>query len=279
MADSTIMKTLNGYEICDAVSRGMSPVMATSEDGASYTATVNGITALTTGINFVMVPSVDNTVAAPTLNVNGLGEKQIRLQLSTSSRTTTPGGVDENEIPNVWLVHDAPIKVTYDNGAAGVGAWVADITMPDTNTAYGILPVANGGTGCDNLADLKTALDITGADGVVAIDHGGTGATTAIMARTNLGAAAESHTHDASDIASGVLSIEMGGTGASTLAEVRNNLCLGSISEDGTGALSISNGGTGATTGADALNKLGITWGEEVAPETGEPNTIYIQIN
>lgn len=47
----------------------------------------------------------------------------------------------------------------------------------------------------------------------------------------------------------------------------------------GDGALPIENGGTGATNAVAALNNLGIFWGTEEAPETGTPNTIYIQIN
>lgn len=44
------------------------------------------------------------------------------------------------------------------------------------------------------------------------------------------------------------------------------------------GSVEIAHGGTGATTAKDALNNLGITWSTTAAPDTGTPNSIYIQI-
>lgn len=46
----------------------------------------------------------------------------------------------------------------------------------------------------------------------------------------------------------------------------------------GPSVISVSSGGTGADNAVEALHNLGITWGEEVAPETGPANTIYIQL-
>mgnify|MGYP003318295348 CR=1 FL=1 len=54
-------------------------------------------------------------------------------------------------------------------------------------------------------------------EGVIPIDSGGTGATTAQAARTNLGAAAASHNHSATDITSGTLPAARGGTGAGSV--------------------------------------------------------------
>lgn len=56
--------------------------------------------------------------------------------------------------------------------------------------------------------------------GVVAIENGGTGASTAEDALTNLGAAASSHNHSASDITSGTLAVARGGTGVTTDAAI-----------------------------------------------------------
>lgn len=78
----------------------------------------------------------------------------------------------------------------------------------------------------------------------------------------NIGAAAASHNHSASNINSGTLSadrlptvpISKGGTGATSAAGARNALGLGNT----TGAVPVANGGTGATTAAGARTNLGV---------------------
>lgn len=62
------------------------------------------------------------------------------------------------------------------------------------------------------------------------VANGGTGAATASGARTNLGAAAASHTHDASTDLTGQVPITNGGTGASTAAAALT--ALGAASQD-----------------------------------------------
>lgn len=57
--------------------------------------------------------------------------------------------------------------------------------------------------------------------GTLGVPDGGTGATTPAGALTNLGAAAASHAHNATDITSGVLTVARGGTGASALTANR----------------------------------------------------------
>jgi len=78
-----------------------------------------------------------------------------------------------------------------------------------------------------------------GVYGTLSIGGGGTGATSAAAARSNLGAAAASHTHSANDISSGTLStsriptipVNKGGTGATTADSARSN--LGAFSSSG----------------------------------------------
>ncbi len=127
--------------------------ITTAGSGAAYTATVQGITALTAGACFIMIPHTDSTTTAPTLNVNGLGAKTIRQQLSTNNAITVPfkeAGV---------IASGKPVPVMY-NGTF----WVAEITRPDANNLYGTTPIESGGTGGTTAEKARTNLGITPAN-------------------------------------------------------------------------------------------------------------------
>lgn len=103
--------------------------VTTGGTGAAYTATVNGITSLTAGISFIMVPHVTSTTTAPTLNVGGLGAKKIRMRISSSTSSTI------QLIRSSFLVAHNPVKVVYDGTY-----WVLDdFVQPDTDYLYGTL--------------------------------------------------------------------------------------------------------------------------------------------
>lgn len=121
----------------------------TSGDGAAYTATVSGITSLTAGVSFTMIPHVVSTSTSPTLDVNGLGAKNIRRRLSSSSTSTAVG------YAAAWLGANKPIKVEYDGTY-----WIADLPKPSASDLSGTLPIANGGTGATTAS---TALANLGA--------------------------------------------------------------------------------------------------------------------
>lgn len=111
--------------------------ITTGGTGAAYTATVVGIATLKAGANFTMVPHAVSTSKTPTLNVNGLGAKQIRRRLSGSTTATTPGGSES------WLAASKPVRVFYDGTY-----WIVDLPVPNASDVYGELPVSKGGTGC-----------------------------------------------------------------------------------------------------------------------------------
>lgn len=100
----------------------------TSGNGSAYTAQVNGLT-LVAGASFVMVPHTVSTTTTPTLNVNSLGAKNIRMRLSSNTSSTI------QLIRSDFLVAKKPVKVVYDGTY-----WVLDdFVQPDANYLYGTL--------------------------------------------------------------------------------------------------------------------------------------------
>lgn len=93
----------------------------TTGTGAAYAATVDGITALTIGVKFTMVPHVTSTTTAPTLNVSNLGAKNIRMRL-TSSTTATIQLTSAS-----FLTANKPVNVMYD----GTYWVIDDFAQPD----------------------------------------------------------------------------------------------------------------------------------------------------
>lgn len=100
----------------------------TSGNGSAYTAQVNGLT-LVAGASFVMVPHTVSTTTTPTLNVNSLGAKNIRMRLSSNTSSTI------QLIRSDFLAAKKPVKVVYDGAY-----WVLDdFAQPDANYLYGTL--------------------------------------------------------------------------------------------------------------------------------------------
>lgn len=113
-----------------------SPVTAASTDGAMYTATVEGIDSLTSGVNFVMIPNTESTAQEPRLNVNNLGAKILRRRVSVGSSVTSPG------YANGWLAAGKPVRVMYDGLY-----WIVDIAQANASDLIGSVPITKGGTG------------------------------------------------------------------------------------------------------------------------------------
>lgn len=101
-------------------------VAATSTDGVAYVATVPGITALTAGLSFIMVPNTISTSRTTTLNVNGLGAKYLRVRVSGYSGTTSAA------LTTNWLAPNKPVRVTYDGNW-----WIAEVVLPSAQQLYG----------------------------------------------------------------------------------------------------------------------------------------------
>lgn len=272
MDGKKIMKSLGGMEVYDEAVRKYVNGITTAGTGAAYTATVKAIDTLVIGANFVMVPHVTSTTTAPTLSVNGLGAKNIRMRISSSPKSTI-------QLPSTdFLTNGKPVRLVYDGQY-----WIVDdMVQPNANGLYGTVPVASGGTGGTTVAEARNNLGLGNTSGALPIANGGTGATNATAARKALGLANND---------TGTIDISVGGTGAKTAADARSNLGITpanigaatsshkhSANDITSGTLPISRGGTGATNAATALNNLGITWGTDKAKDAGTPNTIYIQL-
>lgn len=123
---------------------------------------------------------------------------------------------------------------TWSVKAGGVGtAQLADGAVTADKLADGVLSeaVPDAGVTVDKIADGAVTVDKLADEFILPVAKGGTGATTAGQARTNLGitpanigAAASSHSHAASDITSGAVPVSHGGTGATTIDGARTVL-------------------------------------------------------
>lgn len=117
----------------------------TEGTGAAYTATVDGVTALSAGVSFVMVPHTVSTSTSPTLDVNSLGAKYIRRRVSSGTATTSAGSSDD------WLAENKPITVVYDGTF-----WIAGNPRPNATDIMGSVSIQNGGTGATTAAEART---------------------------------------------------------------------------------------------------------------------------
>lgn len=130
---------------------GIPIVTASSSDGITYTATVDGMTSLTNGAKITIVPSANSTSTTPTLNVNSLGAKYIRMPITYNTSASSVG------VTTTWLTKDKPIVVEYD------GTYWKTISMPRPSAQYlyGTVPIENGGTGATNSSGVLTNLGLT----------------------------------------------------------------------------------------------------------------------
>ena len=168
MSDANKMKTLNGYEVCDAAARGrVFSATATSTNGMNYYATIDGINGLASGISVMIIPEKDCSVINPTLNINNTGNIAIRRRVSNSAVTTLSGseqGSESSGFISNWIKKGIPIRVTYNEigSSAAIQAWVIETPIADLGSGvYGKLPVAKGGTDADNAAEARKNLGIT----------------------------------------------------------------------------------------------------------------------
>lgn len=143
-------KTLSNVDASNVKAKlDAAEIVTTAGTGAAYTATVPGITALTAGVSFTMIPHTASTTTQPTLNVNGLGAKNLRQPLTTNTGATTTADLD------TWLSSGKPVRVRYDGTL-----WETDIPRPSASNLYGSVPIEHGGHGGETLAEAQANLGI-----------------------------------------------------------------------------------------------------------------------
>lgn len=140
--------------LADSDSEVNSRPITTTGNGSAYIAAVPGITSLTPGISFIMLPHVVSASTSPTLNVNNLGAKTIRRRLSSIATDVQAG------YTSTWLAANLPFRVTYDGTQ-----WIVEgQNKPVAADLYGTLTVTKGGTGATDAATARTNLGITPAN-------------------------------------------------------------------------------------------------------------------
>lgn len=125
---------------------------ASSTDGITYTATIDGLTSLTSGTLLVMIPSTTSASKNNIkLNINSLGAKNIYRE--TSGLLAYGASAD-------WLSAGRPYVILYK------GSYWTVINLPKilASDLDGAVPITLGGTGATDAATARTNLEITPAN-------------------------------------------------------------------------------------------------------------------
>ena len=114
-------------------------VDAVSTDGAAYTATLPGICHLYNGLEITIIPNIANTSSAVTLDLNGLGAKNVRVPLSFNTAALNAPSAS-------YFGAGRAVKLMYDAKYTTKGAWrLACMQKTSAQDLYGDVPVQSGG--------------------------------------------------------------------------------------------------------------------------------------
>lgn len=119
-------------------------VNATSTDGVTYTANIDGILELYNGLEIVIIPNMTSTKMAVQFDLNGLGAKNVRLKINgynngNSGTTAAMAG---------WIGENVPLAIRY---ISKFDNWqTVDFSRPSASGLYGAIKPHQGGTGISN---------------------------------------------------------------------------------------------------------------------------------
>jgi hypothetical protein len=199
----------------------------------------------------------------PVLGLTGYNATTSKLESynGTSWVEQTPNALDAAVITTGTF---DPARIpTLEASKIGSGTFNT-ARIPDLDSAK----IASGTLNTARIPDLDTAKITTG---ILPLARGGVGADTQAGARSNIGAAAASHTHDAANVVSGTLdiariptvSVAKGGTGATDAGTARSNL-------------GITPGNIGAAAASHTHDGSAIVSGNVIVP--GELRGNYISV-
>lgn len=249
-------------------------VSVTTANGVSGTVTNPTITpAISLALGAITPTSVaaSGTVTGSNLSGSNTGDQTITLtgDVTGSGTGSFAATIGANKVTYGKIQNASGVSKLL--GSAASGAAITEITLGTNLSMSGSTlnaAVASGTVTSVNADGGTTGFSFTGGPvtssgtlsmtGTLAVGAGGTNATTASVARTNLGLAIGTDIPSPTGTgASGIWSIDVTGTSANV-----------------TGTVAVANGGTGATTAAGALTNLGAYAASNPAGYTSNAGTV-----
>ena len=146
----------------EGATNGIRRVNMSSDDGAVWTATIDGVEELTAGMTFLFIPNRTSSSTSLTLNVNSFGAVAVRRKLSSGTATLS------NPTITTQFFANRPVLLMYDTAMPnGTPYWIAlEFTKPSASDIYGYVPVQNGGwyvnsnTTDDDLVEARDNLSV-----------------------------------------------------------------------------------------------------------------------
>lgn len=135
-------------------------VTATSTDGATYTATVDGVTELYNGLEIVIIPNMTSTKAAVQFDLNGLGVKNVRTKINGYNN----GNSGTIAALAGWIGEGVPLAIRY---ISKFDNWqTVDFSRPSATGLYGTIDVEQGGTGATTAEQARENLGVPSVEDI-----------------------------------------------------------------------------------------------------------------